>query len=43
MYHARVDHKIKEAKCVKGDNMDAARNVFKRALSEVAEVVCGRK
>ena len=32
---------MREAKYVKGDNVEAARNVFKRA--EVAEVVCGRK
>ena len=38
-----MDNKMREAKCVKGDNVEGGWNVFNRALSEVAEVVCGRK
>lgn len=34
---------MKEAKCVNGDNVEAAWNEFKSAVLEVAEVVCGRK
>ena len=40
---ARVDNKMREAKCVKGDNVEGVCNAFNRALSEVAEVVSGRK
>ena len=38
-----MDNKIREAKCVKGGNVEGVWNVFNRALSEVAEVVCRRK
>ena len=34
---------MREAKCVKGDNVEGVWNAFNRALSEVAEVVSGRK
>ena len=42
-YYIRLNNKMKEAKCVNGDNVEAAWNVFKSAVLEVAEVVCGRK
>ena len=42
-YYIRLNNKMKEAKCVNGDNVEAAWNEFKSAVLEVAEVVCGRK
>ena len=42
-YCATLNHKMREAKCVNGDDVEAAWNEFKRDVLEVAEVVCGRK
>ena len=42
-YCATLNHKMREAKCVNGDDVEAAWNEFKRDVLEVAEIVCGRK
>ena len=34
---------MREAKCVYGDDAEAAWNEFKSDVKEVAEVVCGRQ
>ena len=42
-YSAALSHKLRVAKCVNGDGVEAAWNEFKRDILEVAEIVCGRK
>ena len=42
-YYARLNNRMREAKCADGDDVEAAWKEFKRAVLEVAEVVCGRK
>ena len=42
-YCAKLSQKMREAKCVNGDDVEAAWNEFKSDVKEVAEVVCGRK
>ena len=42
-YCAKLSQKMREAKCVNGDDVEAAWNEFKSDIKEVAEVVCGRK
>ena len=42
-YDAALSHKLRAAKCVNGDEVEAAWNEFKRDILEVVEVVCGRK